>query len=135
MSKDINASSTNASRPYSLTPPLEAVSTCNPTASYNEFERMVDLPEHRLLRAILARAIFDCLAIAKDVKQSHRIMAVAFILNDSREPWSYLWICDYLYLDAIEIRKIISSLVASTQVVKANAKAAEELFKSILPLL
>jgi len=96
---------------------------------------MVDLPEHRLLRAILARAIFDCLAIAKDVKQSHRIMAVAFILNDTREPWSYLWICDYLYLDAIEIRKIISSLVASTQVVKANAKAAEGLFKSILPLL
>lgn len=104
------------------------------TVDYDEFGRNGDqreAPELRLLKAILSRAIFDVLAIAKDIKQIHKLQAQAYILSQAIDPWSFIWVCHQLDLDPGRVRATVASLSASNSVIRCNEATAITLLKHI----
>lgn len=98
---------------------------------YDEFRPQLSLPEHRLLRAMISRSIFDCLALSKDIKPVHRLAAQAFVLSHSTEPWSFNWLCDHTDIDPTKVRRVIDALLKSNKAIKTN----EEVVNSLLQCL
>jgi hypothetical protein len=56
-----------------------------------------DTPEHALLEAVLQRAVGD-LRETSFTDQSDLRTARNWLTSKSKEPWSFLWICDHLEL-------------------------------------
>lgn len=78
-------------------------------------------PEERLLISLLDLAVSDLLSNEKNMKLmkkgSYKVKmnAAFFFFTDRQEPFSFVWICDVLGLDAEIIReRIIKTCIKGT---------------------
>jgi hypothetical protein len=69
------------------------------TFNYSFFEEIHWLPEHKLLSAILYRALKDMALIEVDSPEE-RDHVIEWILNEDESPFSFKWICSELRLSA-----------------------------------
>lgn len=89
---------------------------------WSEDRHAVGVPEHRLLMAIVRRAVWD-FVLYKDVKAKEDpllhevgVDASEWLHWDGKEPfgedgsYSFLYICDVLDLDAARVRRIAARL-------------------------
>lgn len=98
---------------------------------YDEFSRSPDLPEYRLLRAFLSRAIFDTLSLSKDITALNRREAETYIASDTKDEWGFLWVCDNLSLNPRTVRAAITALAQTRSVLKSNEQAVANLVASL----
>lgn len=73
-------------------------------------------PEHRLLIAVLARAIIDAIrppSMGENQRclVKERAEAIDFFLNCGREPFSFAWICEHISSDGVALQKKVLDLV------------------------
>lgn len=87
------------------------------TTSFSYSDELLDVissehsdPYQRLFANVLLRAIYDLLGIGcvngfyKFAVLQHRSSALAWILSDDTDPFSYLWICELLDIPALDLR-------------------------------
>jgi hypothetical protein len=78
-----------------------------PAFVFDEPERVsFELPEHKLLMAILERAALDYAGTASVMPHVRR-SAEQFFRSQCEEPWSFHWICQHLPCDADSYRERI----------------------------
>lgn len=88
-------------------------------------------PEHKLMLAILTRALLDALqpiGVLDEIGRSKirfRENALAFFHSEDVEPFSFLWLCDMLSAHPDGLRERILAVV--------NSDNREELFNRYFP--
>jgi hypothetical protein len=96
-----------------------------------EREAVALSPEHKLMIAVLTRALSDALKPITIFNQSgrskikHRENALAFFASDSEEPFSFRWLCEHVSVDPEGLRERIQALV--------QADNREQLFAQLFP--
>lgn len=74
-----------------------------------------ELPEKRLVFAIVVRALADL--FARNIKTTEYIDARKWISSPSREPWSYHWCCDAADIVAVVAERLrLSALNPSSNI-------------------
>jgi hypothetical protein len=97
----------------------------------SDSSRTEPTPEHRLCVAVLARAIVDAVQPVEAVqwyegfKDVCRMDALRFFRRNSREPFSFLWLCDVLALDPDYLRRRIKETI--------EANDPQETFHRLFP--
>lgn len=71
-------------------------------------------PELRLAAAVLERAVLDYL----QQRGVHKAHTVAWFASSSDQPYSFLWLCEHLEIDAARVKKLLDRVTVDPSIVR-----------------